>query len=173
MGARDKLAVIVIGPESSGTKFLTKLFIKAGCFGDSWHKQRLDNSVPNQKKVVLRRSYPHGSQWPDLKKQVVRFRSLGYEVKVVVVIRSMQFSAASRKRKGSLNMENMRRSLKLIGSQLEQADVDFVWITYEALLLYKQRAVEWVFNWAGLPVPALIGKVALKDGNRKYVEGGK
>lgn len=162
--------MIVIGPESSGTKFLTKLLIQSGFYGDWWHNQRLDKKIPNEKKVVLRRSYPHGGEWPKLNELILRFESAGYEVRIILIIRSMQFSIESRKRKGALNMDNMRRSLRVIGSQLEQTKVDYLWITYEAILMYKKLAIEWVFEWLGSPTPKMTGKSKIKDGNAKYLK---
>jgi LPS sulfotransferase NodH len=44
----DKRAFLVLGPESSGTRLMTKLLMVAGCYGDDGHVQRLDRDpLPN------------------------------------------------------------------------------------------------------------------------------
>jgi hypothetical protein len=165
----DRRAFIVIGPESSGTKFLTRLFVKAGCYGDAWHKQRLDTEEPNEPLVVLRRSYPHGGEWPDLREIVERFK--GYDVRVILIVRSQQFTVASRRRhaKGDLHGQALE-ALQRIGSQWWECSVPGAWITYEALVRYPKNTIHWLFGWCGLPIPK---GVKIKDGNEKYVGGGK
>ena len=51
-----KKGIIVIGPESSGTRNLTRLLISAGFAGDSGHEQRFFNpeifKKENQKSLL-------------------------------------------------------------------------------------------------------------------------
>jgi len=163
----DRRAFIIVGPESSGTKFLTSLFIKAGCYGDAWHEQRLDTEEPSAPLVVFRRSYPHGGEWPDLPAIVDRFWRAGYRVRLIVIIRSMQFTVASRglHSKGDLYGRAVR-ALQMIGSQWAEAGADGVWITYEALVHYPET-ISWLFSWCGLDPPEGI---KIRDGNKKYLK---
>lgn len=165
----DKIAIIVVGPESSGTKFLTKLFIDAGFYGDNWHTQRLDEKIPDVKQLVFRRSYPHGDEWPALGDIIERFKIAGYLVKVVVIVRSMQFCVESRARKDALNLPNIKFAFSLIGEQLFQTRVDYVWVTYEAILLYKMKTLAWLFEQLGVQPPP-TSAIKIKDANRKYME---
>lgn len=166
----EKRAFIVIGPESSGTKFLTKLFLKSGCEGDPWHEQRLDHHDPDTDLIVLRRSYPYGDEWPDLNAIVERFANLGYDVRVIIIIRSMQFTLASRQQHGRQTperaMTNAIRALQMIGQQWAESGVDGIWITYEALVAHSQHTIHWLMHWCDLPIPT---GVKIKDGNAKYV----
>jgi len=64
----ERTAVVVLGPEASGTRMMTEFCIRGGYFGDSKHAQRLDNlkfaSAPDR--IVFRRSLPHSRKWPNL-----------------------------------------------------------------------------------------------------------
>lgn len=162
-----KRAFIIIGSESSGTKLLAKAFSKAGAAGDAWHKQRFDETDPTEPVVFLRRSYPHGGEWPELAELVERFGKLGYEVQVVVIVRSMRFTMASREtRHGVTNaMERARGALAAIGAQLAATGVPFVWVTYEELVQRPKLTLGWLFDWAGLKRPL----IKVRDENEKYV----
>lgn len=164
-----KRAFIILGPESSGTKVLTKVLIKAGCAGDGWHRQRFDKEDPTEPLVVLRRSYPHGGKWPVLAAIVARFERLGYEVRVVLIVRSMQFTMASRRQHIAADVEQRaREALRFIGRQLGEVDVPFAWMTYEALVQYPAASITWLLGWCELPTRQ-AGAVKIKDGNKKYV----
>src|SRR6266540_4276722 len=95
-----KRAYLVLGPESSGTRFVTKLLIDAGCLGDGDHEQRLDKPGDQSRElleeallphdetpIVWRRSYPHGGQWVDISQAVGQLRRKGYDVHAVVTTR--------------------------------------------------------------------------------------
>jgi len=75
-----KTAFFVVGPESSGTRMLTKAFCALGIYGDFRHKQRMDdlNFSITPEKIVLRRSLPHGDSWPPLADIVSEMRQAGY-----------------------------------------------------------------------------------------------
>lgn len=166
--ATKKRAFLVVGSESSGTKVLAKAFIKAGCAGDGWHKQRFDGEDPTEPVVVYRRSYPHGGEWPDLAPIVARFEGLGYEVRVVVIVRSMQYTARSRRDRHGVKdaMRRVQRAFATIGAQLQEVERPFVWITYEELVHRPASTLGWLFGWAGLKTP----KIKIKDGNAKYAD---
>ncbi len=91
-----KKAFLVLGPESSGTRFITKLLINAGCFGDSDHDQRLDiledrerineEELPHDDTpIVWRRSYPHRGIFADIGNPIRQLRQIGYDVRAVIM----------------------------------------------------------------------------------------
>jgi hypothetical protein len=90
-------AVFVVGPESSGTKMLAESFVRLGYFGDYGHLQRLDsmrfNGLPER--IVLRRSLPHASNWPDLKPVVGKLREASYSVRPVLIWRDKDYCRLS------------------------------------------------------------------------------
>lgn len=160
----DKRAFLVIGPESSGTKFLTSLFLQAGCQGDKGHEQRWDRQVPTVSPVVWRRSYPHGGEWPDLGAMMAQLD--GYEVRVIVIIRSLQFTVESRKRRAVGDVQGRAiEALQMIMGQWQASDLPGVWITYEALVGKPKVTLAWLFGWCGLPTPAAVN---IFDGNKRY-----
>lgn len=96
-------AIIVVGPESSGTKLITELFVKAGCLGDYTHEQRFDkkfeNNIdtdwPNQD-IVFRRSIPHAKVWNKPIDLIQRFKNIGYNPLLVVTFREFIPNAFSK-----------------------------------------------------------------------------
>lgn len=163
-----KRAFVVVGPESSGTKFITKLFITAGCWGDAWHQQRLDSQNPPKgvDLVVFRRSFPHDGEWPNIKQIRDRFNVLGFSVYIVVVIRSLHFTLKSRRQNASGNLHlQATEAFRKIGGSLPVSKKS-VWLTYEALVNYPESTINGLFDWAKLPAPK---DVEIKDGNEKYV----
>lgn len=96
-------AIIVVDPESSGTKLITELFIKAGCLKDYTHEQRFDekfeNNIdtdwPNQD-IVFRRSIPHAKVWNKPIDLVQRFKNIGYNPFLIVTFREFIPNAFSK-----------------------------------------------------------------------------
>ncbi len=84
----------VFGPESSGNHVTSKVLQTMGCF---WEEpQRLDKFVSGEVdisdvttdwNVVLRRSIPHGNDWPDPKIIKQRFIDNGYVMRTIVPVR--------------------------------------------------------------------------------------
>lgn len=94
METKMSRAIIVVGPESSGTKLITELFVSAGCLGDYTHEQRFDEKFdknintdwPDQD-IVFRRSIPHAKVWNKPIDLVQRFENIGYNPLLVVTFR--------------------------------------------------------------------------------------
>lgn len=110
----DKIAFLVLGPESHGSHLVTDILLNAGCIGHAgnhvpWQPenkilvkglkkpweyefptdlQPWDNRPPrNETPVVWRRSIPHGKKWINISQMINDLRSRGYLVKAVVVSR--------------------------------------------------------------------------------------
>jgi hypothetical protein len=83
-----KRIYLVLGAESSGTRVVTDMLIKAGCNGDSSHKQYFDNNEFSGDKCVFRRSVPHKQKTPCFGNIERRIQSQGYEPLVIVTKRS-------------------------------------------------------------------------------------
>lgn len=98
----------IVGPESSGTKIVTSLFVKAGCFGDApQDEQRLDKvifgpeslqsiGVGPDADIVLRRSIPYGQSWPDLPFINDLFTGFGYQPLWIILLRDWTFNVLSK-----------------------------------------------------------------------------
>lgn len=138
-------AFVVIGPESSGTRIVTRLFCAVGCLGGYEHVQPLDCFIENGgdfpyvkgRDIVFRRSVPHANQVPDICRIQDKFEREGFDVYWIIVIRDWYCtiaSAAEHKHKCSnekaanqlpqewayigMNLGNMKRFYFLLSSQM-------------------------------------------------------
>lgn len=95
-----KVAYIVIGPEGSGTRMMTKALIEGGCSGEAGHRQNMD-LVPFSEfahlpdVMVFRRSLPHARWWPDIQLYIEAFENSGFSVFVIAMNRIDDFMIAS------------------------------------------------------------------------------
>ena len=84
-------AILVLGPESSGTRLATRILIIAGYAGTAAHVQRLDWWTPDDarstERIVWRRSMPHDRLWPDIGQMVRELRRAAFEVRAVLTDR--------------------------------------------------------------------------------------
>jgi LPS sulfotransferase NodH len=96
-GASMKKAYFIIGAESSGTRVLTQAFIKAGCFGDAGHFQKLDSLNLNNRpdNIVFRRSLPHAGIWSNVRNLKKLFEDADYEVEVIGITRIPRYTVLS------------------------------------------------------------------------------
>jgi len=95
-----KVAYIVIGPEGSGTRMMTKALIEGGCSGEAGHQQNLDLApfsefahLPDV--MVFRRSLPHARYWPDIQLYIEAFENSGFSVIVIAMNRIDDYMIAS------------------------------------------------------------------------------
>lgn len=166
------LAYLVIGPEASGTKFLTQCLLAATAgFGDDTHDQRLGNTDELQlpeaflpETIVLRRSMPHGKAWPRLNYLLAQLESVGYTVKVILILRDSWVTVRSQLRAKHVTTEeeavrNIRVALEYTFMKLA---VYPTIVTYESLLKEKSRIA--FFKSLGLEPP----NIEVLDGNVKY-----
>lgn len=167
----DKRAFLVLGPESSGTRLMTKLLMVAGCYGDDGHVQRLDRDpLPNVPRLVWRRSVPHGKQWPDLSAAIQRLQRGGYVVTVVVTSRDWHAMALSQIEQTHAPdvagaIRNVQWAYHHIFRALYLTHVPFEVVNYEALVSRPQAVTAQLMTRLGLPAPA---EVSIYDGNAKY-----
>ena len=166
-------AYLVLGPETSGNRWLTSLHIEAGCAGSAAHKQPFDSELPDpadEPLIVLRRSLPYWGRWPDLRYLVQRLRRAGYAVVATVIVRDWQVTRVAQTRAGygirdeQHAHERMREALRRIVTSLVNDCVEWTLVTYESLILHPHEAVASLFDWLGLPAP----EINAVDGNEKY-----
>lgn len=88
--ALNKKAILLVGPESSGTKLLAKCFIKClGCVGDDTMDGTIDESA---EQIMVRFSLPSGpvgsSRFVDVQHVTQHLNSKGFDVHAVVTSRN-------------------------------------------------------------------------------------
>jgi|TARA_B100000035_G_scaffold313794_1_gene328345 hypothetical protein len=185
-----KRAYIVLGAESSCTRFITNLLIKAGCSGRTWnqnHEQEIDFKDPTDDLVVWRRTYPH--KWddvnnypyvvndtfgiPDTDGMYTRLVELGYQVKVVVTMRDFYTTSMSGVNVGfrphTQTLEkayhNTKEAYKFIFSFINKYNLDYVLINYESCVINGEKYFNEMLSLLGLNKLSDIG---FRDENSKY-----
>jgi hypothetical protein len=176
-----KTAFLVLGPESSGTRFITKLLLDAGCFGDGDHDQRLDiledrerineDALPkNETPIVWRRSYPHRGIFVDIGKAVVQLQAKGYDVWAVVTSRDWFPMLQSQVNVGHVLNEpigqaHAQMAYRYIFKYLPE-DVPFIMVSYESFGRFRRKAVCKMLEMLGLAMPRIM--TTIEDGNVKW-----
>ena len=166
-----KRAFFVVGPESSGTRLLTRVLIQSGCFGDDGHQQQMDDLDFSRRpaRIVLRRSVPHRNQWPDVGRIVRRMERAGYEVVVLVTTREVQAMARSQVRAGHVHSllrayEHVERAYRRIFSALGELHGPSLFVVpYEATVLHPRSLADLL---SGLGLTPSIPEIY--DGNEKH-----
>lgn len=168
-----KKAFVVLGPESSGTKLVTKIFIESGCFGDDGHNQKLDQNTElnDIDTLVFRRSVPHSRVFPDIKGIQDRFEKQGFEVFWVIVVRDWTCTAESAPKYGHKGcVQSARKCLpgewRYIGDNLKHMK-KFYFILTSALFLEPLRSLKSLENWIGMSINYGIVK-EIFDADEKY-----
>jgi len=165
----NKKLIFVLGPETTGTRFWTGLFVQAGCFGTDHDVQNLDSLMqePNIKTAVWRYSYPMGDVWPDLDEIIGLAKDAGYN----------QFQAAITHRDWlAISRFDLKRFNKLqqgylqIYRNLEKFNIPFTHLNYESAILYGSDYARNVLSFYDLN---LNGDVEIKDGNKRHYDRGK
>jgi hypothetical protein len=153
-----RLAILVAGPESSGTRMHTRIMIAAGFFGNDTHAQELDKgfqAAPDR--IVFRRSMPHNRKWPDLHAIVADLRAFDYEVKLIVCMRSVWAMIRSQIRAGHAAdrrhaANNIDQAYREIYAAATRQDVLFYPSQFDALTgrHWKAACVD-LIRWTGTP----------------------
>lgn len=166
---------LVLGPESSGTRLMTRLLMAAGCRGDDGHGQHFDDELPSADgtPIVWRRSVPHAEQWPDIQTMVAQLTDTGYSTQAVVMTRAwwamMPSQVANRNVPDQLAaLGRIRRAYAHIYGPLWDCGVPFTVVSYEALVQWPGETVGNLCDLLGLPMPALDVVETIKDANSKW-----
>lgn len=166
-----KTAFFILGPESSGTRMLTKAFCTVGVYGDFKHKQRMDDLdfSKTPEKIVLRRSLPHGDQWPLISETIASMKQAGYGVVVpIIILRDKEATANSQLRHAHAKTVpeangSIQFAVDFAYKELSQAGLYPIVVCYEPFV--KHEGVRKAFfRSVGLPEPVM----AFYDANEKY-----
>ena len=170
MGRETKRAFFIVGPESSGTRFVNRLFLTAGCYARPRWKLPEDDGkhrFSSDTDIVFHRSLPHNYTWPDLPFLRMTMETAGFNVVPILVVRDWHVTILSQIRRGMVKdsdqaEKNMRRAIKIITNDLP----DFLLVSYETICLQHDFR-KWL----------LVDKYRLKEpteqiyyGNAKYYE---
>jgi len=159
-----KRCFLVLGPESSGTRWLTSILCDAGCAGSAEHQQPWDSEPLRGDLVVWRRSFPHGAEWPNLTAMFDGLRDNHYDVFGLVMVRDWFAMESSQRRFRDDDVTtNTQRAYRDIFLALQ--DVPFIVVSYEALLSRPDAYATRLLERLELSQPVTVAAI---DGNEKY-----
>jgi len=170
LNTMNKRAFFIVGPESSGTRFINRSFISAGCYSKykwqfSEHDGRHNFNVKAD--IVFHRSLPHQRLWPDLAHLRLSMENSGFNVVPLLVVRDWRCTVLSQLHREMVESsaeaeKNIRKAVHTVATHL----MDFTLISYENFCEQPQFR-EWLF----------VERFGLKpstepiyDGNAKYYE---
>lgn len=172
-----KKAFIVVGPESSGNRYMGRLLVSAGCAGSGTHHQPFDKDnwdfeLPKDspERVVLVRSFPNAHEWPDLNKLRDKFfLEYGYETTILVMVRDMWVVAQSQIRNRHVVNEDMaykhyNQAYEFIFSDIHAGGLNFRIVPYSSL--GRREFLDCLFESLDLQP---IKPERFVDGDQKYL----
>lgn len=166
-----KIAILVLGPESSGNKLLGRCMIACGCEGDGGYTQRWEETPPvDQTPIVWTRSQPLGGLWPDAGEWIRGLRDRGYYAHVLVPVRNREACVGSQVERNHAGCAeqasaNINRAWREIVWALPVAD-GYEFVSYEGLIQHPQETVAGIAKRLGLKQPE--GLEAMRDANAAH-----
>lgn len=165
-------AFLVLGAESSGSRFVADILRAAGCKGATGHNghwQEWDMFPPAPKTpIVWHRSFPHGDIWHTIPEMMECLA--GYAVTAIVSVRD--WHCMSRSQQAFRSEDEVRHNLKiaypLIFGGIAECGLPHIVVSYEALTANYEAYARYILGWLGLPDDVELPE--LMDGNRKYYE---
>jgi hypothetical protein len=150
-------AFVVVGPESSGNRFMVRLLVASGC---------QDNDTKD--KLAFHRSFPHGKNWPDLNTIIKDLRTANYNPKLLIMVREGYANGLSQISQNHVrNIQDAEKHYKdayrSIFRSVVEMDADFLVVPYSSL--GRRRFLEWLFGQLKLTVP---DEKIFVDADNKY-----
>ncbi len=131
----DKRAFFVVGPESSGTRFVQRSFISAGCTNRrDWMFNENDgkHNFNSKTDIVFHRSIPHQMVIPELKFIRLAMENSGFNVIPLLVVRDWHCTVLSQLNRGiSKDSEEAEGKIRMAIAKVAVDLPDFLLITYE------------------------------------------
>lgn len=168
-------AVLVTGPEASGTKLMAQILLAHGFYGNGGHSQRLDAAGAIARAPIpfmLRRSMPHGGHWPPLLEILAEMDArAGEATGVIVTVREYRALIGAQLRAHHVSTEaeaeaHIRRAWQEIAAVVASERPVLV-LPYEALVLHPKAVQSAVSRWA-TNITVLDTYIAIRDEDSKY-----
>ncbi len=169
----SKVAFLVVGPVSTGTRIITKLFVTAGCAGEYGHEQAFTvGPLPNTGPIVWR-GHSDGAGF-SLNHMIRKVKAYGYTPYVIVTQRdfmcsreSMTGPHADAKTTGKFRTpeECVLQAYESIWSTISSTGVQFCIVSHDALAGWPVAACKMLSAHIGLKFdPSIL----LREANNKY-----
>lgn len=172
---QNSKVVLVIGAASTGNKLMTSILIESGYMGYISQTNNFDIQLPLAKdhpKVVLRRSFPYGRVWPNLKDICHSFKCNGYEnITVIVNMRNTFCTCKSQMFRGHVTtyskaLQDISKAYKMIFSDLSVLEnIEYYIVSYDELIKEPYFTLKHLSDDLGLELSCLI---TIEDENRKH-----
>lgn len=169
-------AYLVVGAESSGTRYLTQLMTQLGCEGDADHVQAWDRTGLSGERPVWRKSLPHGEDWPDLTAWAAEVQGQGYDPTIIAIRREAHACATSQVyQRHSASYAEALAKIQRAERTIARAVVNGLHVesvNYEALIVNAPATMRYLAERVGLD-PDLAGERISPgtDQNAKHYEG--
>lgn len=167
-----KKLYIVLGAESTGTRYFTEILVKSGIYGDYGHEQRLDTESATRSPIVIRRSYPHKQKYPSLSELIGTFGIKPSEIFVYITIRDFHCACSSSIANGHIldktfasALLRYQKAYKLMLRQIDEWNLDYVFVNYESLWNREYIAALFAIGNITNCIPNVIDYI---DGDSKY-----
>ena len=191
-----KRALLVFGPESSGTRLVARALVAMGADGDAGNAQRLDADPIHLQPgdcskldlrrldeaggiIVWRRSFPHGvrsgteaGRWLRVPEVLAAVAGRGYAPHVVVTVRDPHCVVESQARRFGLSREEARANLRrayreIYGGLAAAGEIPFTVCCFESLILNGTGPLQELGRELGLPLP-IPPDFPIEDADARY-----
>lgn len=170
-------AFIILAPENSGSKMLTRYFIEAGCIGQDGFVQKFDTELPVPETDIVWKTHNLGTQpgTVEIKSVISRAIKAGYEPVVLLLQRDPHALAQGQVQRGFHTDFNEALSLAYnwyvdAFAFLKKQKIIWRLISYDSIVCYKQDYLKEVLAEFQLTHPASF---YINDQNEKYFSRSK
>jgi len=177
-----RTAYFVIGPESSGTRLMTKIFRSAGIADPLFGLRRIYNSIlvetikdrlPKNGDIVIWRSMPHErdeSRWEPLSLSRDGLKDLGFNVRYIITVRELYSHTRSMVSRNHCSMDDPREAAKAEYRKIfyDVAGNDFIVVSTSLLMVKPERALTSLSEWSGLNLNIPSIRQFIRDEDRKW-----
>lgn len=166
----SRRAFLVLGAESTGTRFVAHILRAAGCRGhanpDGRYQQWDTNAPTTQSPIVWHRSFPHGDLFLPIRQIMTQIPH--YDTQAIVCTRDWFAMSASQANFRPLEdvATNTQHAYSMIFSGLDEFLIPHLIVTYESLIYNYEPFTRRLLAYLNLPVPAILPPV--HNGNKKY-----
>ncbi len=169
----SKNFILVTGPESSGTRLITRILIEMGYKGEYSHEQTLDDSFKNNSplhdsKIVFRRSVPHANEYPNyigIRKWAIDNE---YSFKTIIIVRNYIpciISKINRKHLGLSNYETLTEQYSFIFENIPYL-FPFLLLSTSLLTTRPKRGLMEISSFLSENIPKIN---FIYDMDKKYI----
>ena len=146
-------AFIILAPENSGSKMLTRYFLETGCDGEAGFIQRFDSELPAPEKNIVWKTHNLGSQpgTVEIKTAIARAAKAGYDPVVLLLFRDPFALAQGQVQRGFYTdftdaHERAYNWYVEAFAFLKKQKIDWRVVSYDSIVCYKQDYLQMILG---------------------------